>query len=307
MAVRVLVLGGCGFIGRHVVDRLLALGHEVQVLDDMDERVHHGTVPKMPSGVELIRSRYGNTPAWRFRQAEVVIHLAAQVSVADSAVDPGRYITQNSLETARFLMGLDNSIVKRLVVASSMSVYGEGGVLVKEDAPVCPTSVYGLTKYDQERLCLIWGQQQQVPTAALRFFNVFGQGQALDNPYTGVLANFAKLLLHDQAPQVYEDGLQTRDFIHVSDVADAVIAAAFTNVDGVYNVCTGHPTTVLDAGRTLATALDKEIEPFVTGIVRPGDIRHCTGDPTKARDILGWQAKKSFHDGMMEYGQWLMR
>jgi len=305
----VLVTGGLGFVGRHVVGLLLDAGHTVQVIDSVDERVHHGSEPFMPAGVEVIRGRIGNVPPWRFKEAEYVIHLAAQVSVADSASDPARYITQNSLETARFLLVLRQHAanLQRAVVASSMSVYGDAGPMVKEDAPVAPASVYGLTKYDQERLGLMWGEQQGVSVAALRFFNIYGEWQALHNPYTGVLANFAQKLLADQSPIIFEDGLQTRDFIHVLDVAQAVITATFHQAQGAFNVCTGIPTTILKAARTLAAALGKDIAPAITGETRKGDIRHCTGDPQKMFEAMRWGAKVSFHDGMERYARWLLK
>lgn len=252
---------------------------------------------------------YDQFPKAAVNGVDCIIHLAAQVSVSDSATDPQRYIQQNTEATAVFLKRLipfAGVSLKRLVVASSMSVYGEGGVLVKEDQPVCPTSVYGLTKYDQERLCMIWGSQVSRPVAALRFFNVYGPGQNLKNPYTGVLANFANWLLNDERPKVFEDGMQTRDFIHVRDVANAVVLAATNIQDGVFNVCTGKATSILEAGTLLAKAMGSEIKPVVTGETRVGDIRHCTGSPVKAAKQLGFIARTSFKDGIREYAAGLV-
>lgn len=316
MALNVLVTGGCGFIGRRVVAKLHDLGHHVTVIDSLDERVHGPfnavrARKLLPTGVKLIVADYRDVPVAEAWQGRVVIHLAAQVSVADSAVDPDRYILQNTLGTSALLQELsDMPTVKRLVVASSMSVYGEGGTRVREETPVNPASVYGLTKYDQERLCLIWGEQQKVTTLALRFFNVYSGGQSLKNPYTGVLANFANALLADRTPNVFEDGLQTRDFIHVEDVADAVVKAALITLPTsthCLNICTGHPTTINEAAIRLAAALGKDIAPTITRTTRPGDIRHCTGDPSRATEVLGWTAKWSFRDGIQEYGEALLQ
>jgi dTDP-L-rhamnose 4-epimerase len=225
--------------------------------------------------------------------------------------DPLRYVQQNSLDTAKFLLRLEhvhrnNPKPRRLVVASSMSVYGEGEDVSYEFDAVAPESVYALTKYDQEQLCLMWGRKLKLPTVALRFFNIYGPGQALTNPYTGVLANFARLIMAGERPIVFEDGQQTRDFIHVKDVARAVVrAASHTEPEGIFNVCTGVPTTIEHAARTLAAALGSDLEPYINGRIRPGDIRHCVGDPTKAAHQLGFTAEIPFEEGIKEYGAWL--
>lgn len=308
---RVLVLGGAGFVGRAVTKRLLELGHAVTIVDSLDERVHKGREPVIPEGASFWQAEVRDLPYVAYAEAEVVIHLAAQVSVADSAVDPLRYLQQNTLDTAQMLLDFKRARhLKRLVVASSMSVYGEGGVKVTEAHPVCPTSVYGLSKYDQERLCLIWGEQHRIATTALRFFNVYGPGQALDNPYTGVLANFAKKLLHDEPPTVFEDGSQTRDFVYVDDVADAAVTVAMQSEgkSGAYNVCTGQATSVLKAAQLLGHALNKShIEPHITHTERPGDIRHCTGNPDKLAFHYGWRARTPFELGVNEYARFLLR
>ena len=304
----ILVTGGCGFIGSFVVEQLVAEGHAVRVVDVLEPRVHGGKKPALPERVGFEHCMSSDTPEDWVQWAEAVIHLAAQVGVADSMADPTRYVWDNTGDTCRFLERLPGSL-SRLVVASSMSVYGDGGPHVRESDPVNPTSVYALTKYDQERLCLMWGAQYEVPTTALRFFNVYGPGQALTNPYTGVLAIFAQHLLHEKPPTVYEDGQQTRDFVYVSDVASAVVRAATMTkpVTGVFNVCTGEPTTVLDAAMTLAQVMGKRILPTITHTKRPGDIRHCTGDPTKAKWELGISCPTTFGEGITEYAAWLKK
>jgi dTDP-L-rhamnose 4-epimerase len=311
---RVLLSGSCGFIGSHVLDRLLAANHEVVGVDSLEPRVHpSGTKPPWwPDSVRLIHATADKVPYTELTEAECVIHLAAQVGVADSMADPQRYIQQNTAQTSELLSDLSRALargnLKRLIVASSMSVYGAGGHLVDETAPCVPASVYGLTKYDQERLCLMWGAKHRVETVALRFFNVYGPRQALTNPYTGVLANFAQALLAGKAPIVYEDGGQTRDFIYVQDVADAVIRVATMGgpVFGAYNVCTGWPTSILTAARSLGLALGRpDIEPRITGTKREGDIRDCTGNPDKLRRDTGWGARWSFASGIESYAAWL--
>ena len=309
---RILVTGGCGFIGRHIVRKLALQGHEVTVVDMLDPRVHPDELPPaFPDGVRFLRGTVDGIPYEVRRSCDRVIHLAAQVSVADSMTDFRRYVDYNTYQTAVFLQDLRcNPDLQRLVVASSMSVYGEGGPRTKESAPCVPTSVYGLTKYDQERMCLIWGESRRVQTLALRYFNVFGPEQQLKNGYTGVLANFANALLAGEAPTVFEDGSQTRDFVYVEDVAEATIHACLADVraHGAYNVCTGEPTSILWAAKTMAKHLGRgEIEPHITNTRRDGDIRHCTGDPTRTASHLGWSSRFPFEAGMREYAQWLLR
>jgi dTDP-L-rhamnose 4-epimerase len=307
----VLVTGSEGFIGRAVCVQLVRQGWRVLRSDSLEPRVHTGWPSTFPSELDC----YGDAGGIGYgllSQARVVVHLAAQVGVADSMTEPLRYVQGNTLSTARLLDTLAQVARRkpvRLIVASSMSVYGDPQTTepVTEQHPVQPASVYGLTKYDQERLCLLWAEQYKQPCVALRFFNVYGPGQALHNPYTGVLANFAQRLLAGDPPIVYEDGAQTRDFVYVDDIAAGVVRAVEENATGVYNLCTGQPTTVLQAAEALATALGRDIAPTVTGTVRPGDIRHCIGDPRLARAMLGWEPAVSFADGIQRYGHTLLK
>jgi dTDP-L-rhamnose 4-epimerase len=307
MGLSVLVTGNLGFIGRHVVARLLDEGHSLVGVDSLEPRVHQSK-PMVPPGVEQYYGHIGECRYAGYGDVEVVVHLAAQVGVGDSSKDPLRYVVENTLETVEFLRALEHyPNLKRIVVASSMSVYGEGGIRVREDAPCVPQSVYGQTKYDQERLVRIWGQQHGVEAIALRFFNVYGPGQQLKNPYTGVLANFANWLLNDQAPVIYGDGSQMRDWVYVDDVAECVCRAATWEgaASGTYNVCTGANTTLLDATRILMQALGKTIQPNITHQERPGDILHCTGNPSFALAELGWRARTPLPVGLLKYAGWL--
>lgn len=291
--------GAFGFIGTHVRSKLVALGHEVICVDNMDPQVHEGRGAISTYDV-------GEYP-FEKDDSEVVIHLAARVGVGQSMYDMKRYVYQNSFETASMLESLSFNKPKRLVVASSMSVYGEGGMEpVREDRPVDLRSIYALTKYDQEQMCLIWGKAYKVPTVALRFFNTYGPGQSLNNPYTGVLAIFASRLLNGNPPVIYGDGSQARDFIHVDDVSWAVVDAALNDSmpNGVYNVGTGHGTSISEVARRLRNHLNPAVEINHSG-PREGDIQRCVADITKFRN-QGWYPSIPFSKGLNEYCEWLL-
>jgi dTDP-L-rhamnose 4-epimerase len=275
---------------------------------------------------------------------DAVFHLAAAVGVGQSMYEIAHYTSVNNLGMAVLLEALTAHPVERLVVASSMSVYGEGlyrlpndgvSVAVERSAEQLKThrweprnadgqvlepmptpeekqpsiaSVYALSKYDQERMCLITGKAYSIPTVALRFFNVFGTRQALSNPYTGVLAIFASRLLNDASPLIYEDGEQLRDFVHVRDVAQACRKAL--EVEGaagqVFNIGSGAPRTVKEIAAKLASVLQREdIRPEITGKYRVGDVRHCFADISKARSVLGYEPQVSFEEGLRELAGWL--
>ena len=343
----VLITGGAGFIGSHLTDALIARGDRVRILDVLDPQVHGATERPayLHPGAELqvgdVRDRAAVDKA--LREVDAVIHLAAAVGVGQSMYAVEKYTSVNTLGTAVLLEALADKPVKRLVVASSMSVYGEGLYMTEDGtiATACrrsldelrsgqweprdasgrlltplPTpetkvpaleSVYALGKYDQERLCLMLGRAYGIPTAALRFFNVYGPRQALSNPYTGVLAIFASRLMNHRPPLIFEDGLQQRDFVNVSDVARAIVLTLDrTDVaDEVLNIGSGQALTVREIARSLGKALDTEIEPEITGQCRVGDIRHCFADISKATEILGYQPRVSLEDGLRELTEWL--
>jgi dTDP-L-rhamnose 4-epimerase len=338
---RVLITGGAGFIGSHLADELLTAGYAVRALDVLVDQVHDGGKPGYLSAeVELIPGDVRSEEVVRgaLEGVDAVVHLAARVGVGQSMYEQAEYAAANTLGTAVLLDALAERPVRKLVVASSMSVYGEGayepvpaaertrerldrreweprGAEGEELTPV-PTpetkqpelsSVYALTKFDQERLCLLFGSAYGVPAVALRLFNVYGPRQALSNPYTGVLAIFASRLLNDNAPVVYEDGAQTRDFVHVSDVASAFrLALERDGADSrVVNVGGGRATSVLEIAHTLAGLLGREIDPELPGTSRAGDIRHCIADVSLARELLGFEAQVALEEGLAELAEWL--
>jgi dTDP-L-rhamnose 4-epimerase len=269
---------------------------------------------------------------------DAVVHLAARVGVGQSMYEIAEYTSANSLGTAVLLEALAASPVGKLVVASSMSVYGEGmyRTAAGEEAEPPPrqreqlerdewelaglepvptperkrlelASVYALTKYEQERACLVCGAAYGIPTVALRLFNTYGTRQSLSNPYTGVLAIFASRLLNDQRPRVFEDGLQQRDFVSVHDVVDAfALALEHDGGDGrALNVGSGSSVTVRSLALQLAAIVGKQIEPELTGEYRAGDIRHCFADITLARESLGFAPAVGLAEGMAELAAWL--
>jgi dTDP-L-rhamnose 4-epimerase len=333
--VRVLITGGAGFLGSHVADELLAAGHEVRALDSLVEQVHGVAPPAyLDPAVELRVGdvRDAEAVADALAGCDAVVHFAARVGVGQSMYELAEYTAVNELGTAVLLEQIARSPVARLVVASSMSVYGEGlyegGVEVErtreqlergawepgprplptpETKPVALASIYALGKYAQERACLIAGAAYGVPAVALRFFNVYGPRQALSNPYTGVLAIFASRLLNGKPPLVYEDGLQRRDFVAVHDVARATRLALETGgADGrVVNVGSGSSVTVRELAERLAEVTGIAVEPETTGSYRFGDIRHCFADIAVARELLGYEPRVALGDGMTELAGWL--
>jgi dTDP-L-rhamnose 4-epimerase len=344
----ILITGGAGFIGSHVADDLLRHGHRVRALDNLSEQVH-GPGAERPDylhpDVELIRGDVRDPAAVRraLQGIDAVYHFAAVVGVGQSMYQMVEYTSTNNVGTAVLLEALIARPVQRLVVASSMSIYGEGlyrtpagavsagtdrsidqlrrgdwevrdragriltPVRTPEEKPPSLASVYALSKFDQERLCLMVGRAYGIPTVALRFFNVFGTRQALSNPYTGVLAIFAARLLNGNRPLIFEDGLQKRDFVSVYDVAQACrLALEHAAAAGeVFNVGSGHAYTVLDVAALLGTVLGIAIEPDVCGKYRVGDIRHCFADISRAQRVLGYRPRIPLEDGLVELAEWL--
>ena len=349
---RVLVTGGAGFIGSHVVDRLIVDGHTVVVLDSLEPQVHgpdRSSRPKhLHSGASLIIGdvRDAATVSRCLKDADAVVHLAAAVGLAQSMYEVERFVDVNARGTAVLLQQLAkrDTPVRKIVVASSMSLYGEGACacpehgifhptfrpesqLSKKDfeircprcgatsrpaptpesAPLMPTTVYAVTKRDQEELVLTVGAAYGVAAVALRLFNVYGPRQSLSNPYTGVAAIFSSRLLTSAVPVIFEDGLQTRDFTHVHDVAEAFLRALVEPAANgrVLNVGAGRPYTLLELGQLLSREIGVEWKPHITGAFRKGDIRHCAADVALLEKTLGFRPRVAFHDGVKDLVAWV--
>jgi dTDP-L-rhamnose 4-epimerase len=345
---QILITGGAGFIGSHLADELLRHGHRVRALDNLSEQVHGSDIDRpdyLNADVELIRGDVRDADCIRraLQGVDAVYHFASAVGVGQSMYEVAAYTSINNLGTAVLLEGVIARPVQKLIVASSMSLYGEGlyraadGTVVEgvdrsleqlrrsdwevrdsDGAPLTPiptseskrpslASVYALSKYDQEQLCLMIGRAYGIPTVALRFFNVFGTRQALSNPYTGVLAIFASRLLNGNAPLIFEDGLQQRDFVSVYDVAQACRLALEVEAAAgeALNVGSGRAYTVLQVAELLGSVLGIRVAPEVCGKYRVGDIRHCFADISRARAVLGYEPRVPLEDGIVELAEWL--
>ncbi len=348
---RVLVTGGAGFIGSHIVDALLERGYDVTVYDNLDPQVH-GPERKRPDylnpDVPLIVGDVCDREALKnaLQGIDIVYHQAAAVGVGQSMYDILRYTQINTMGAATLLDIIANEkhTVRKMIVASSMSIYGEGqyrcathGVVypklrsveqfeqhdwevrcpvcgepveregTSEEKPLFPTSVYAINKRDHEEMFLSVGRAYKIPTVALRYFNVYGPRQALSNPYTGVAAIFSSRLLNGNAPLIYEDGLQSRDFTHISDIVQANMLALEKDEANyeVFNVGTGRALTIRDMADALAEHLGVEVEPEIANKFREGDIRHCYADISKARRLLGYDPQMRFEDGDAELVEWV--
>lgn len=339
---RILVTGGLGFIGSRLVDDLVASDHDVIVLDSVADHVHRVDPDYRNPAVSYHHGDVRDVDAWRATLAGVdaVAHQAARVGLGVSPADVTGYVDDNDRGTAVGLWAMHEAgFAGRLVLASSMVVYGEGAYgcpehgavrpgprttahldagqfeppcpvcgqplapeLVDEDAPTDPRNTYAATKLHQEHLAEVFGRETGVSVTSLRYHNVYGPRMPRDTPYAGVAAIFRSSLERGDAPQVFEDGGQRRDFVHVGDVAAANIVAltAVEAVPGAFNIASGVPHTVGDLARTLAKAMGGP-EPEVTGAYRLGDVRHVTASRARAARELGFRAQVSFEDGMTEF------
>jgi len=346
---RVLITGGAGFVGSHLADALLGAGHNVRVFDNLSPQVHGTGAPTyLATDVEFLLGdvRDANAVRKAIDGIDVIFHLAAAVGVGQSMYQICDYMGANTQGTAVLLQSLldRKARVEKLVVASSMSIYGEGQYLcancgdsapgqrraeqlaqkrwealcpgcgaeltpmpTAEDKPLQCASVYALSKKDQEEICLLYGRTYGLPVVALRYFNVYGTRQALSNPYTGVAAIFASRLMHLKAPLVFEDGRQMRDFVSVHDVVHAnLLAMESPSADGkAINIGSGTPISIREIASALSCAMNLQIFCEITGKYRAGDIRHCFGDISKARELLGYEPRVRFEDGLAELIEWL--
>jgi dTDP-L-rhamnose 4-epimerase len=347
---KILVTGGAGFIGSHTVDLLIKHGYQAIVLDNLEPQVHGETKPDyINRDATFIQHDIGdkNFLSKIVSEVDAIIHLAALVGVGQSMYQIERYINTNTKDTAILLdiLAKKSHNVKKLVVASSMSVYGEGkyycekcgseaypdlrteeqlekrqwdqtcqncGSILKplptdEAKPLMPTSIYAQSKRHQEEMCLLIGKTYNIPTVALRYFNVYGSRQSLSNPYTGACAIFTSRILNKKPPYIFEDGNQKRDFIHVKDIAQANLNALEHNNANykAINIGTGKPITITELAETIAKLYGQsKLKPYISNEYRKGDIRHCYADTTKARLLMNFEPSISFKDGLTELAGW---
>ncbi|GAC1594390.1 MAG: NAD-dependent epimerase/dehydratase family protein [Acidimicrobiales bacterium] len=340
---RVLVTGGAGFIGSHVVDQLLEHGVEVRIIDSLDPTVHPVAPPYLDDRAELVKADIADTDAVAnaVRGVDAVCHQAAKVGLGVDFGDVGGYVETNDVGTSVLLAALWREGFRgRFVLAGSMVVDGEGqsrcpehGVVVPrarravdleagfvearcplcdrgvswepvvESAPADPRNVYAATKLHQEHLCAVWGAETAAPVTVLRYHNVYGPRMPRDTPYAGVASIFRSAVAAGRAPRVFEDGGQTRDFVHVGDVARANVLALLDDGahPGVYNIASGTPHTVLDMATAIAAAVPGVPTPDVTGEWRIGDVRHIVASARRASEGLGFSATVDFAEGMAEF------
>lgn len=350
---KVLISGGAGFIGSNLSLKLMVQGYDVVVLDSLSTQIH-GEEPDLSytyrmirDHVEMVVGDVRNISDWRkaLTGVDAVIHLAAETGTGQSMYEINHYTDTNIGGTAKLLDILTNDKhnVKKLIVASSRAVYGEGkykcekhgtvypfsrkdedmtsgdfhvkcpkcGENVEmlptdEQSVLAPTSVYGHTKQSQEQLCMIVGRSVGIPTVAFRFQNVYGPGQSLQNPYTGILSIFSTRIKNGNDINVFEDGLETRDFVYIDDVTDAIILG-LTRTEGDYqslNVGSGQRTDVLRIAELLIRKYHSSSKVHVTGDYRLGDIRHNLADLDAIRNVLGYEPKIMFEEGISRFVDW---
>jgi dTDP-L-rhamnose 4-epimerase len=352
---RILITGGAGFIGSSLAIALISQGHEITVFDSLSPQIHgpdglrnSSLYARIHGKVRFLHGSVTDATLWpqALEGQEAVVHLAAETGTGQSMYEVHRYADVNVGGTALMLQTLarQNHGVRRLVVASSRALYGEGRyrsadgsfvcpvsrraddlkrgrfelygrdgealelVPTDEDSRIHPTSVYGITKQTQEQLVMTMGAALGVEPVALRYQNVYGPGQSLSNPYTGILSIFSTRILHGRPIAVFEDGLESRDFVFVDDAVEATKAALFAPAAAgqVIGIGSGAATTVIDAARTLIDKLRRDVPVEVTGAFRVGDIRHNLADLTRARSLLGYAPQVDFGSGIARFAEWVL-
>jgi len=347
MSKRILVTGGAGFIGSHLVDRLIQIGHKVRIVDNLEAQVHSARPDYLNPEAEFIEADILNPSAMAkaLKNIDVVFHQAAVVGVGQSMYQIRKYTDVNCSGTAQILDTIVNGNyeIEKLIVASSMSIYGEGayscghcgqvypktrtetqlksgmweilcpncGCTVKslptdEEKTLQPTSVYAVSKRDQEEMCLSVASAYKLPMVALRYFNTYGPRQSLANPYTGVAAIFLSRIKNGNPPLIFEDGNQMRDFVSVHDIVQAnILAMEKQEADyQTFNVGSGHPVTIKQIADILLNIYKSDLHPEILGKYRAGDIRHCYGDISKISKLLGFSPNISLNHGMIELAKW---
>jgi dTDP-L-rhamnose 4-epimerase len=344
-----LVTGGAGFIGSHLVDKLINEGLDVVVLDNLIEQIHAGG--KLPDyynkRAEFIQGDCENSKDWEkaLKDVDAIYHYAAAVGVGQSMYEIAHYVKTNSYGTSLLLDYLVNQKhhIKKVVIAASMSSYGEGAYICKshgrvrpglrpdsqmekhEWEPVCPkcnrqvtmtpineedyteaNSIYAISKKNQEDMILNICSTYEIPAVAFRYFNAYGPRQSISNPYNGVAAIFISQLKNDASPIIFEDGNQTRDFVSVRDIADINYQVLSTDKADYqfFNVGTGNPIKVKDAALVVAKLMGKDIHPQITNQFRKKDVRHCFADMKKIKKVLNWEPKVKFEEGITQVIEW---
>lgn len=350
----VMITGGAGFIGSNLALKLLDKGYHVTVLDNLSPQIHGDnpdrsyTFNLIKGKVDFIKGDVNNLSDWEkgLENIDIVIHLAAETGTGQSMYEVQKYVTSNIGGTAILLQLLTNNQhnVKKLIVASSRAIYGEGkysciehGIVYPSSrsdsdmatgdfeakCPICnqtvkmmptdefsemhPTSVYGFTKQAQEQLCLLVGQSIGLPVVAYRFQNVYGPGQSLKNPYTGILSIFSTRIKNNGDINIFEDGLETRDFVYIEDITDAIILGIESEAanNKIFNVGSGEQTNVLTVANTLRSKYNSNVKIEVTGNYRLGDIRHNLADLSQIKEQLHYEPKINFQEGISRFVDWV--
>lgn len=346
---KILVTGGAGFIGSFLVDELVKKGHAVTIYDNLEPQVHHGKIPDyLNKKTKFIKADICNKRELdnALDEIEIVFHKAAMVGVGQSMYEIKKYTKVNTYGTAVLLDLIVNKHrdhIKKLIVAASMSEYGEGlynckkcgkvkptlrseqqlklqqwelrclncdSVLIpiptSEDTLLSNSSIYAINKRDQEEMCLLIGKSFNIPTVALRYFNVYGPRQSLSNPYTGVAAIFISRIKAGKNPTIFEDGTQSRDFVSVHDIVDANLAVMNNKKADyqVFNVGSGNKITIAQLGKLLINLLNPKLKLEITSQFRKGDIRHCFSDIAKIKSEIGWAPKVKLKNGLRELIEW---
>lgn len=357
MAKNILITGGAGFIGSSLSLTLIKKGYNVTVLDNLSLQIH-GNNPneselykRIRDKVNFIKGDVTKKKDWlkALKGQEVVVHLAAETGTGQSMYEIEKYVNVNISGTAIFLDILannENHSIKKIIIASSRSIYGEGkyechqhGIVYPKErkeedmlhgdfkvkCPICnknvalkatdevskihPSSIYGITKQTQEDMCMIVGKSLNIPIVAFRYQNVYGPGQSLSNPYTGILSIFSTRIKNNNDINIFEDGMESRDFVYIQDVVDATILGIEKDAANynIYNVGSGIPTTVLDVIRNLIKEYNTSVDYVISGNFRLGDIRDNFADLSKIKVDLGFQPKISFEEGIKLFSQWVSK
>ena len=343
---KILITGGAGFVGSHTADKLIEKGHEVRILDNLEEQVHNNKIPEyLNKKCEFVQGDVRDREVFKkvLEDVDVVYNFAARVGVGQSMYDISEYVSTNCVGTANLfdIIVKENLKIKKIILASSMSIYGEGAyfcgncfekfypkkreineenfdfsctkcysdnvkpIEVNEDKPMFPASIYAISKKDQEDYSLLLGNTYNISVIAYRYWNIYGTRQALSNPYTGVCAIFSSCLLNDNKPTIYEDGNQLRDFVHIDDIVQANILALDSRISGSFNIGSGYSLSISKVAEILAKKMEKIIVPEISMKYRVGDVRHCIPNINKARTMLKYYPKYDLESGINDLIEWV--